>query len=149
MIRTITIAFGIWVLAIILAPHIVQSNYSVLQYLGTVVYFLSEPVCHQLPERSLFLNELPMPVCVRCFSIYLGGFVIFALAWFKQSHQPWPKWIYYVTGALLLVEVLAEQLNLYHNIFEIRLISGFILGVLLFRMVLEIIAKEKVILKNG
>ena len=149
MIRVITITLGFWLSALISAPYLVQSNYSLLQYFGTAVYFLAEPSCHQLPERSFFLNELPMPVCVRCFSIYLGGFAIFVVALFKQSYQTWSTWIYYVSGSLFLIEFLAEYLNLYHNIFELRLLSGFILGILLFRIILEFILKEKVRLKNG
>lgn len=149
MIRVITISLGFWVLALISASLMVQSGSTILQYIGTAIYFLAEPVCHQLPERCLFIQDLPMPVCVRCFSIYLGGFVIFALARFKQPHRPWPKWIYILTGSLFIIEILTEQLNVYYNIFELRLLSGFVIGILIFRIILETIVNEKVRLKNG
>ncbi|MEJ2542885.1 MAG: DUF2085 domain-containing protein [Calditrichaceae bacterium] len=149
MIRVITIILGLWVLALVTAPLLVQSGNLFLNYFGTAIYFLADPVCHQLPDRSIFINDLPMAVCARCFAIYLGGFFIFALAWIRQSTIQWPKWIYYVAAILFVIEILTEHLNLYHNIFEIRLISGFFLGILLFRIILETIIKEKVYLKNG
>ena len=149
MIRILTIALGLWVLALFTAPLMVQSGSTFLQYLGTVVYFLADPVCHQLPERSLFINDLPMAVCARCFAIYFGGFFIFVLAWIKQFSKQWPKWIYYSAAFLFMTEVLTEYLNLYHNNFEFRLLSGFILGILLFRIILETIIKEKARIKNG
>lgn len=149
IIQSITLILGLWVLALVTAPLMVQSGNLFLNYLGTAIYFLADPVCHQLPERSLFINELPMAVCARCFAIYLGGFFIFALAWLNQSSVQWPKWLYYSAALLILMEILMEHLNLYHNNFEIRLFSGFILGVLLFRIILETIIKEKVHLKNG
>jgi uncharacterized membrane protein len=149
MIRILTIALGLWVLALFTAPLMVQSGSTFLQYLGTVVYFLADPVCHQLPDRSIFINDLPMAVCARCFAIYFGGFFIFTLAWIKQSTKQWPKWIYFVTASLFVIEILAEHLNLYHNIVTLRLFSGFILGILLFRIILETIIIEKVRLKNG
>ena len=149
MIRIISIGLGIWLLALILAPLMIQSGIPFLQYPGTAVYFLADPVCHQLPERSFFIDEMPMPVCVRCFSIYLGGFFLFTFALVKQPLRIWPKWIYFVTAAFLSIEILTEHLNVYQNSFKLRLFSGFILGILLFRIVLETIAKEKVHLKNG
>ncbi|MBN1407531.1 MAG: DUF2085 domain-containing protein [Calditrichaceae bacterium] len=145
MIRIITILLGLSLAAITTAPLLMQSGNLFLNYFGTVIYFLADPICHQLPERSLFINDLPMPVCARCFSIYLGGFFIFALAWIKQSCKQWPNWIYYAAVSLFSIEILLEHVNLYHNIIELRLLSGFILGLLLFRILLETIIKKRFI----
>jgi uncharacterized membrane protein len=32
-------------------------------------------VCHQIPERSIWIQGHPMAVCARCFGIYFGFFV--------------------------------------------------------------------------
>ncbi len=37
------------------------------------LYFVFSFVCHQQPERSLWLAGLPLAVCARCAGIYLGG----------------------------------------------------------------------------
>ena len=38
-----------------------------------VLYFLFSFVCHQQPERSLWLAGAPMAVCARCAGIYFGA----------------------------------------------------------------------------
>lgn len=136
-------------LALVIAPLMVQSGILFLNYLGIIIYFLADPVCHQLPNRSIFINELPMPACARCFAIYLGGFFVFILVWIKQSYKRWPKWVYCVAAILFIIEILMEHLNFYHNLFELRLLSGFILGILIFRIILETVVNEEVHLKNG
>lgn len=37
------------------------------------VYAVGAVICHQLPERSFFWGDRPLPVCARCTSLYLGG----------------------------------------------------------------------------
>lgn len=37
-----------------------------------VVYLLFSFVCHQQPERSLWLAGAPMAVCARCAGVYFG-----------------------------------------------------------------------------
>ena len=47
------------------------------------LYAAGSVVCHQLPDRSFFLNGRPLPVCARCTGLYLGGMIGFAVwcAW--------------------------------------------------------------------
>lgn len=37
-------------------------------------------VCHQLPDRSFFLDGRQLPVCARCTGLYLSG-VVGTLGW--------------------------------------------------------------------
>lgn len=37
-------------------------------------------VCHQLPERSFFIDGRQLPVCARCTGLYLSG-VVGMLVW--------------------------------------------------------------------
>ena len=38
-------------------------------------YAAGSVVCHQLPERSFFLDGRQLPVCARCSGLYLSGAV--------------------------------------------------------------------------
>ena len=37
------------------------------------VYATGSVICHQLPERSFFLDGRQLPVCARCTGLYLAG----------------------------------------------------------------------------
>ena len=37
------------------------------------VYATGSVICHQLPERSFFLDGRQLPVCARCTGLYLSG----------------------------------------------------------------------------
>ena len=75
--KTGFILLTLWLAAIIFSPVMMQSENEILKYIATAIYWFMDPVCHQLPERSIFIDKLPMPVCGRCFFIYSGGFLIF------------------------------------------------------------------------
>jgi len=47
----------------------------------TFVYDLAGGVCHQRAERSFHLAGAPLPVCARCFGLYLSGAAGAAAAW--------------------------------------------------------------------
>lgn len=55
-----------WALLIAAAP-LLPLNARVL------VYLIGSKVCHQRPERSFHLAGAQLPVCARCFGIYLGA----------------------------------------------------------------------------
>lgn len=38
-----------------------------------LVYQFASGICHQRPERSFHLAGAPLPVCARCFGLYLSG----------------------------------------------------------------------------
>ena len=40
--------------------------------LSGLVYAFGSLICHQLPERSFHLAGAQLPVCARCFGLYLG-----------------------------------------------------------------------------
>ena len=39
---------------------------------GMLVHACYSPLCHQIPERTLFLFGAPMAVCARCAAIYMA-----------------------------------------------------------------------------
>ncbi len=130
----------VWDLLIVLAPLMMQTEISWLPSVGSAIYFLMDPVCHQLPQRSLFIGSLPMTVCARCFAIYTGGLAMFAVAVSKSDFRPWTFPVYGVLFSVLVVYFIAEKIGLIPDIVEIRMLSGFIGGWLIFRLLLEALA---------
>jgi uncharacterized membrane protein len=130
---------------IVLVPFLESTDIPVLQQLSDLVFRLyGGPVCHQLPERSLFIFGHQMTVCARCFAIYaafLAGCILFAFV--RTKLKPW-NIIYFVllcvpmaidgTTQLFGIEIprrigpgweliwMAESTN------ELRLITGAIFG---------------------
>ena len=143
LLRALFALLLVWFVSIWAAPLLVASPYNFLKYIGTAIYFFMDPVCHQLPQRSLFIAGLPMPVCGRCFFIYLGGTITVGAAVFRKQLHTWPARIY---GALLFIIAVEFILNKW--IFQsewayLRYAGGFLLGIFLFRLLIEALIYEE------
>ena len=84
------------------------------------LYFAFSFVCHQQPERSLWVAGLPLAVCARCAGIYLGALlglllnlpsrrtlllaalILVAVDWATEAAGLHPPWLLlrFLTGAL-------------------------------------------------
>lgn len=42
-----------------------------------MIYKIAGLICHQLPERSIFIGGQPLPFCARCTGIYGSVFIFF------------------------------------------------------------------------
>jgi uncharacterized membrane protein len=133
----------IWTGLIVLAPFLIASNTTSLNYLGSAVYFFMDPVCHQLPQRSIYLASIPMPVCARCFSIYLSGVFVFLWQFLSKKRNPWSFKIYIFLAIPVALEIIVEKIGLYHNFFETRMLSGVLLGIIIFKLLIESFVREK------
>ncbi|HHJ52896.1 MAG TPA: DUF2085 domain-containing protein [Caldithrix abyssi] len=129
----------IWVLLIIMAPILAAMKSVPLRMAGSAIYFFMDPVCHQLPQRSLFIGGLPMAVCARCFAIYSGGLAMFAVAAIGKNFRPYEFKIYGTLFSFLIVYFFLEKAGVIPDLTEIRMLSGFIGGWLIFRLLLEAI----------
>lgn len=119
------------------APLLLQSPSRVLQALGTGIYIFLDPVCHQLPDRSLFLGDVPFPVCARCLFIYAGGFVVFLLAHLQKAPVYWSKYTYAGIALLVGAELFTEKILGLNPLLEFRILGGLLMGALIFRFALE------------
>ena len=67
------------------------------------VYAAGSVICHQLPERSFFLDGRQLPVCARCTGLYLSGVAGF-LGWFTwKAARGWRQFAVAPRAALAIV----------------------------------------------
>jgi uncharacterized membrane protein len=91
-------------------------------------------VCHQLPERSMLLGNIYMPVCCRCSGIYIGFFLSIAILFLihrkRQSDMP-PLYII-IISCFFIASTFADGLLSYFGVYEtnniIRLATGYLSG---------------------
>ena len=94
---------------------------------GVVLDAAFVTTCHRIPERTLVLAGVAMPVCSRCAGIFAGVAVGALLAW------PWlpPRaWRLAITAASLamLADVVTQDAGLHPVWHPVRLATGFLFG---------------------
>lgn len=107
------------------------------------LYFTFSFVCHQRPERSLWIAGLPLAVCARCAGIYLGAWLglvsklpsrrdallaalaLMALDWASEAAGLRPAWtpVRFLTGALAGLAAAPVVLKGLKSSYELRVKS--------------------------
>lgn len=117
------------VIAIIVGAPIALAN-GHLQIAATIYQTFSH-LCHQLPERSFFIDGHPFAVCARCTGIYAGfamATVLYPLMRsLRQTDAPRRKWLF-IAAAPLAIDFLFEFSGVGHNSHSSRLLTGALLG---------------------
>lgn len=102
-------------------------GYLHLGAVGDAIDLAFTPLCHRLTERTLTLAGVQMPLCSRCAGIF-AGVALGALV--ARPRIPLARWraIIAATGALLLLDVVTQDLGL-HPIWHLtRVLSGALFG---------------------
>jgi uncharacterized membrane protein len=76
----LTAGAALWMAALIAAP--LAAAHADTSAAAFLIYRAAALVCHQNPDRSFHLLDVPMPVCARCAGLYASGMVAACLAWF-------------------------------------------------------------------
>jgi len=65
--------------------------------LGSVIYQIFRPFCHQIPARSFYFEGHPLAVCARCSGLYIGfaaGVLVYPLVRsVRRSDAPARVWL--------------------------------------------------------
>jgi uncharacterized membrane protein len=88
-------------------------------------------ICHQIPERTFFMNDLPMAVNSRCFGIFAGltgGWAAIPLLASGFRGGKWPVRILIIAITLHLIDYTGNLLGWWINTNESRFLLGIILG---------------------
>jgi uncharacterized membrane protein len=84
-------------------------------------------MCHRLPERTIALAGVPMPLCSRCAGVFLGVAVGAVAAWPRLSPRAWRLAIT-AAGASMVLDVVTQDLEIHPVWHATRLATGFAFG---------------------
>ncbi len=101
-----------------------------------IVYFfnfIGRLVCHQIPERTLWIGNHYLPVCARCTGAYLGLYIGYLLLPLRRKDESGPPnlWITLLMTTPLIADATTQLAGFRTSTNEIRLISGLLFGVAL------------------
>jgi uncharacterized membrane protein len=131
------IGLSLWIAGIIITPILSNREEIFFQKIASFLYFFYQPVCHQIPERSIWVDGFSMALCTRCFSFYLGGFIVTGIYLFKEHVHNWRLSRYILLVSPVLFDFIFEKLDFYSNIPGLRIITGLLLGIAIFHLVIS------------
>ena len=99
--------------------------------IATGIYGAFAVFCHQLPERSYFIEGHQFAVCSRCTGIY-GGFALVLLLYpllrsLKNQDTPRPSWLLFA-AIPLAIDFGVNFFGFWQNTHTSRLLTGALLG---------------------
>ena len=117
-----------WLTLILLSP--VALGNGRMSTLTMAVYHAGSLVCHQRPERSFHLAGAQLPVCARCFGLYLSGAVGLLVASRRRGSIPaaTTRLLLVIAALPIAITVALEWLGLIHTTNIVRLLTGLPLG---------------------
>jgi uncharacterized membrane protein len=84
-------------------------------------------MCHRMPERTMTLAGVAMPLCSRCAGIFAGVAVGALVAAPRLSARAW-RWVVTATAALMAFDVATQDLGIHPVWHATRLASGALFG---------------------
>lgn len=120
----------LWNAALFAAPLLKRDS----PVVSALIYAAFSPVCHQVPERCLFINGSPLAVCSRCLGIYLGfsaGTILYPfLRRFSKPFLPATS-IFVLVSLPIGLDTAGNFLGLWTSPMGPRLAAGLIWGSIL------------------
>ncbi len=119
----------VWVSLILLAP-LAKANGLVA--VSTPLYHFFGFICHQISARSFHVEGEQFAVCSRCFGVYFGlllGFAIYPLWRNIDEIEPLPRYWLFLSLIPISVDWSLTIFGIWENTHLSRFITGLILGV--------------------
>ena len=125
---TIFLSVFTWCLLIIAAPFLAHVKYVIPS--GVIYYFFSK-ICHQCPDRSLFIWGKQFAVCARCTGLYFGfliGTLFFLLSTNSKRLFLPRRTLFFIALVPISIDVGLSIFQIWQNTHLSRLVTGLILG---------------------
>lgn len=78
-----------------------------MDLLVAFIFAIGSVICHQLPDRSFYLDGQQLPVCARCTGLYLSGAAGFLAWWIAKAARRWRPIALVPRRAIAIVAVAA------------------------------------------
>lgn len=117
-----------WIFAIVLAP---LARAAGVESLAAPIYKFFGFICHQLDWRSFHVESHKFAVCARCFGVYFGllvGFAIYPLFRKVDEIEPLPRFWLFLAMIPIAVDWALGAFDIWENTHLSRFITGLILG---------------------
>lgn len=121
---------SIWLTGIFVMFFIPFSDIFTLIY--PVFNLLSSRVCHQLPEKLIYFNELHTLVCARCTGIYTGSFLASAYMLISAGKPNIKFNLLLISAIPLLADVLLYSAGIYNYFHPAAFFTGVLFGTICF-----------------
>ncbi len=110
------------------APVARANNFTALSF---TIYQAFSYVCHQLPDRSFFIDGYPLAVCARCTGVYFA-FAATVVSYplitsLRRTHVPDRKWLL-IAAAPQAIDVGLGLTGIWENTHWSRFGTGALLG---------------------
>ncbi|MFT3774447.1 MAG: DUF2085 domain-containing protein [Minicystis sp.] len=98
-------------------------------------------MCHRLPERSLALAGVTMPLCSRCAGIFGGVAVGALIAWPRASRRAY-KLAITAAGLAMLADVITQDLGIHPVWHATRVATGLAFGYALGAAIIHALSRD-------
>ncbi len=117
--------------ALSIASLIVIAPLTAESHLSNTIYRAFAGLCHQLPERSYFVDGHKLAVCSRCTGLYAG--FVFTLLLYPLVRPlktiDWPPRIWLILAAIpMAIDFSLTFFGIWENTHTSRLLTGLLLG---------------------
>lgn len=98
--------------------------------LACIFNYIGHLVCHQLPDRNLWIGGHYLPVCARCTGAYLGFYIGYLLLPMRKKEACGPPnlWITSLMVAPMIFDAGTQLIGLRTSTNELRLVTGLLFG---------------------
>jgi len=118
----------LFVALIVIAPLAAATGHNGI---AAGIYHAFGKICHQLPERSFFIDGHKLAVCSRCTGVYFGflfTFLVYPLVRsLRRTSTPDRKWLF-LAALPLAIDFSLTFLGIWENTHTSRLLTGLLLG---------------------
>jgi uncharacterized membrane protein len=113
---------------ILISFPVLFKNYSFTLNFTQIIKDALSIVCHQKPERTIYINTIPLLVCSRCTGIYFGGLLSSLINILISREIKIQNRIFYSSSIPIFIDVVLHSAGAYPYSKCVAFITGLLFG---------------------